>query len=65
MKKSWFETEGPIELTEEEAIAFYEAIERAEKRGPIPRSKPFYKELEGEELRRMVEKWMKATEKEK
>lgn len=31
MKKSWFETEGPIELTEEEAVAFFEAIERAEK----------------------------------
>ena len=40
MKKSWFETEGPIELTEEEAVALFEAIERAEKREPIPRGKP-------------------------
>ena len=65
MKKSWFETESPIELTEEEAAALFEAIEKAEKRGPIPRGKPLPKELEGEELRRMVEKWIKATEKEK
>ena len=40
MKKSWFETEGPIELTEEEAVALFEAIERAEKRETIQRGKP-------------------------
>lgn len=31
MKKSWFETEGPIELTEEEAVAFLRPLKELKK----------------------------------
>lgn len=55
--KSWFETEGPIELTAEEAEAFCDVIEKQLARPPLPIIIPPYKMLNREEIKKLFERW--------
>lgn len=55
--KSWFETEGPIELTVEEVEAFCDAIEKNLARPTPPIKPPPYRTLSREELKKLFERW--------
>lgn len=55
--KSWFETEGPIELTVEEAEAFCDAIEKNLAHPTPPIIVPPYKVLNKEEIKELFERW--------